>query len=306
MQRVSTKEAAEMMFGIPERRFPLRMKPEIPGVTRWWTKSKASNWDPVTAIPWDQCDPNRYTEEQRLAGRLFWSRRAWQEYTGISESPIVLLRMTLEGMADTDAKFVLAAKTMDEAKHCESCYMMAERLGGYIDEPDPLVFGGQMVAGMRAKALDPNLSLDALIAGWHCVFEGCAFAMLAAKHKRATDPAAKEILRLICQDEVRHVQFGWDYLDHRVPQLKAEEIKAIQRFVIEVIVDVELTGFHSSTPVADAPETKSVDAICAEAGLGGCPPGEEHEALRKCMGEIRERMTPWGVHVPKFAELGET
>jgi hypothetical protein len=208
-------------------------------------------------------------------------------------------------MRDTDAKFLLAAKTMDEAKHCEASYMMAERLGGYIDEPDPEVFGGQMVAGMRAKALNPDLSLDALIAGWHCVFEGCAFAMLAAKYKRATDPAAKEILRLICQDEVRHVQFGWDYLEHRVPQLRPDEIRQIQRFVIEVIVDVELTGFHSSTPVADAPEVKSVDAICAEAGLGGCPPEEENKALRNAIGEIRERMRPWGVSVPKFAEFGE-
>jgi len=293
------------MFGIPERRFPLKMKPEIAGVTKWWSKSKASTWDPVTAIPWDKIDLSHYTEKQLYAGRLFWSRRAWQEYTGISESPIVLLRMTLEGMCDTDAKFLLAAKTMDEAKHCESCYMMAEKLGGYIDEPDPEIFGGQLVAGMRAKALNPDLSIDALIAGWHCVFEDCAFAMLAAKHKRARDPAAKEILRLICQDEVRHVQFGWDYLEHRVPMLKPAEIKAIQRFVIEVIVDVELTGFHSSTPVEGANEVQTVDQICADAGLGGCPPDEEHEALRKAMAGIRERMKPWGVNVPKFAELGE-
>jgi hypothetical protein len=249
--------------------------------------------------------PEQYSKEQVKAGRLFWSRRAWQEYTGISESPIVLLRMTLDGARDTDAKFLLAAKTMDEAKHCEACYMMAEKLGGYIDEPDPAVFSGQMVAGMRAKALNPDLSIDALVAGWHCVFEGCAFAMLAAKHKRATNPAAKEILRLICQDEVRHVQFGWDYLEHRVPQLDAGQIEEIQRFVIEVIVDVELTGFHSSTAVTDAPESKSVDAICAEAGLGGCPPLEEHEALCAEIQNIRERMRPWGVNVPKFAELGE-
>jgi len=305
VNRISMKEARALMWGIPERRFPLKMKPEIPGVTRWWTKSKSATWDPVSAIPWDAVSAERYTEEQRYAGRLFWSRRAWQEYTGISESPIVLLRMTLEGMRDTDAKFLLAAKTMDEAKHCEACYMMAEKLGGYIDEPDPAVFKGQLVAGMRAKALNPNLSVDALVAGWHCVFEGCAFAMLAAKHKRSTNPAAKEILRLICQDEVRHVQFGWDYLDHRVPQLSPDEIKEIERFVIEVIVDVELTGFHSSTPVSDAPEVKSVDTICAEAGLGGCPPEDEQQALREAMREIRERMRPWGVQVPKFAELGE-
>lgn len=138
--------------------------------------------------------------------------------TGISESPIVLLRFTLEGMRDIDAKFLLAAKTMDEAKHCEACYMMAEKLGGYIDGRTRRSSGAPMVAGMWAKALDPNLSLDAVGCRLHCVFEDCAMAMLTAKYKRARDPAAKEILRLICQDEVRHVQFGWDYLESRVPR----------------------------------------------------------------------------------------
>ena len=98
-------------IGLSEKRFPLKTRHEIPAISELWRKSKQMTWDPVTDIPYDTFDRSKYSKEQLDAARLGWSRRAWTEYTGIIESPAMLIRLSLDGQAPIEAKFVLAAES---------------------------------------------------------------------------------------------------------------------------------------------------------------------------------------------------
>src|SRR5688572_32134588 len=177
-------------IGLSEKRFPLKTRQEIPAISELWRKSKQMTWDPVRDIPYDKFDRAKYSQEQLDAARLGWSRRAWTEYTGIIESPAMLIRMSLDGQAPIEAKFVLAAKVVEEARHCEASFLLAEAMGGYIPEPPPHdAIVRLVVAGFRDRlAFNPEVSALAAIAGWHIISEGVALDIFVARYRRCDEP----------------------------------------------------------------------------------------------------------------------
>lgn len=295
-------------LGLSEKRFPLRTRSDIPGLRDLWTKSKQMCWDPRRDIAYDKFDRSKYSKEQLDAARLGWSRRAWTEYTGIIESPSMLIRLALDGGAPIDAKFVLAAKVMEEARHCEASFLLADAMGGYIEEPPPHdAIARLVIAGFRDRlAFNPEVSAEAAIAGWHVISEGIAFDIFAARYKRCDEPVTREVLRLIMQDEVRHVMVGWELLEHLVPAMTAQEVKMIELVAVDIMENVEMKGLHSMCLLQELDsELKDAERIAGEARLGFCPPEEEHIAFVKSVQSIRRRFAKMGITIPVFKEIEE-
>lgn len=294
-------------IGLREQRFPLATRHQIPAIAELWSRSKTMTWDPVRDIPYHKFDRSKYSKEQLDGARLGWSRRAWTEYTGIIESPAMLIRLSLDGKAPIEAKFVLAAKVVEEARHCEASFLLAEAMGGYVEEPPPGDAIIQMVvAGFRDRlAFNPEVSPEAAIAGWHIISEGIALDIFAARYRRASEPVTKEVIRLIMQDEVRHVQVGWDFLEHRFPHMTKDEVKAVEDVVLDIVENVEMKGFHSMSLLPDNVESalREAEAIAAQAGLGFCNPEEEHRVFIKSLQNIRTRFAKWGITIPPYPEI---
>lgn len=296
-------------IGLSEKRFPLKTRHEVPAISELWRKSKQMTWDPVTDIPYHTFDRSKYSKEQLDAARLGWSRRAWTEYTGIIESPAMLIRLSLDGQAPIEAKFVLAAKVVEEARHCEASFLLAEAMGGYVVEPPPGdAIVKMVIAGFRDRlAFNPEVSTEAAIAGWHIISEGIAVDIFAARYRACKEPVTREVLRLILQDEVRHVAVGWEYLEHRVPQMKPAEVQAVQDAVLDIIENVEMKGFHSMCllPADLESDLKEAEAIAAKAGLGFCSAEEEHRVFVKSIQDLRKRFGKLGITVPLYAAIEE-
>lgn len=294
-------------IGLKEKRFPLKTRHEIPAVSEMWSKSKQMTWDPVRDIPYDKFDRSRYSKEQLDAARLGWSRRAWTEYTGIIESPAMLIRLSLDGQAPIEAKFVLAAKVFEEARHCEASFLLAEAMGGYVVEPPPGdAIIRMVVAGFRDRlAFNPHVSAEAAIAGWHIISEGIALDIFAARYRHTNEPVTKEVIRLIMQDEVRHVQVGWELLEHRIPHMTKDEVKAVEEVVLDIIENVEMKGFHSMCLLPKDVESAlcEAEAIAAQARLGFCPAEEEHQVFVRSIQNIRKRFARLGITIPLYPEI---
>ncbi|MDX3907308.1 MAG: ferritin-like domain-containing protein [Pigmentiphaga sp.] len=287
--------------GIPERRFPLNLGEELPRVERIWTVAKGATWDPVTDIPWNQLDLAKYTEEERYAARVFWSRRAWSEYTGLAESPTVLLRFAFEGDRPGMIKLALATKFMDEAKHVEASYLMAEKLGGYLPEPPEGAPRKRLVAGLRERGLNPDYTPEAVLGCWHCVSEYFAVEIFRVRYHHTTDPVARAVLGRILADEVRHIGMGWEYLAYRLPQVSEEVRQNVKAAMMDVIENVELGGFHSSSNVNEEQDLFArLDLTVAKAGLGAAPPEVEHEAFVSTLAEIRKKAGELGIDLPEY------
>src|SRR5688572_19239654 len=296
-------------IGLSEKRFPLKTRQEIPAISELWRKSKQMTWDAVTDIPYADLDRSKYSTEQLDAARLGWSRRAWTEYTGIIESPAMLIRLSLDGQAPIEVKFVLAAKVLEEARHCEASFLLAEAMGGYVQEPPPGdAIVKMVVAGFRDRlAFNPEVSPEAAIAGWHIISEGIAVDIFAARYKACTEPVTREVLRLILQDEVRHVALGWEYLEHRIPHMTKDEVAGVQNAVLDIIENVEMKGFHSMCLLPGDLESdlKEAEAIAAKAGLGFCSAEEEHRVFVKSIQDLRKRFGKLGITVPLYSEIEE-
>jgi hypothetical protein len=219
----------------------------------------------------------------------------------------MLIRLSLDGQAPIEAKFVLAAKVVEEARHCEASFLLAEAMGGYVVEPPPGDAIVQMViAGFRDRlAFNPEVSAEAALAGWHIISEGIALDIFAARYRRTTEPVTKETLRLIMQDEVRHVQVGWEFLEHRIPHMSKEEIKGVENVVLDIMENVEMKGFHSMCLLPDDIESvlREAEAIAAEARLGFCPAEDEHVVFVKSIQDIRRRFAKMGITIPLYPEI---
>jgi hypothetical protein len=294
-------------LGLNEKRFPLNTRSDSGALRDMWTKSKQLTWDPRRDIPFDTFDRKRYSQEQLDAARLGWSRRAWTEYTGIIESPAMLIRLALDGQAPIEAKFVLAAKVVEEARHCEASFLLAEAMGGYISEPPPGdAIVKLVVAGFRDRlAFNPEVSAEAAIAGWHVISEGIALDIFAARYRRCDEPVTKEVLRLIMQDEVRHVQVGWALLEAVVPKMSKAEVAEIERVVVDIMENVEMKGFHSMCllPPDVMSILKEAEAIAAGAKLGFCSAEEEHVIFVRSIQDIRKRFAKMGITIPLYPEI---
>ena len=290
--------------------FPLDLDTRIPKIRELFHLATQKQWDPRTDIDWSAFDPSLYTEEQRFAARQYWSRRAWSEYGAISESPALQIRFCHDKCAP-DLRLFFTIRSQEESRHSEVCYRMAELLGGYVEQPMHAGFQGSVAThGVRKMALDPNVSVEAILAALVCAAEEIAFDVFRHLVDITRDPVAKQICSLIMRDEVRHCAFGWRYLDHRIPQMTADEIKVVENAVITMIEKVELNGYHSPWLAPDNPASRSemeVDRITWEAGLGATVEELEKPIFVDTVQRIRRQMQSWGVNLPTFThpKIGE-
>ncbi|HEV8439064.1 MAG TPA: hypothetical protein VGT40_13285 [Methylomirabilota bacterium] len=289
---------------LPEERYPLSLRPAMPDVWELWQRAKRLEWDPQTDIPWEELRPERYTAAQILAARMYWSRRTWGEYGAISESPALLLRFCLENR-HPDLRFFFTMRTMEEGRHAEASWLMAERLGGYFSEPqNPPTVGAVGTHGVRRMAFDPDAALEGIFASLVCAAEEILIDVFRATVDRATNPAVRRMMELILRDEVRHIAFGWQCLDAWAPSFAPETVQNIERAVVTMIEQVEFRGYRNlwlALEGGDAtPAEIDADRVSCEAGLGGSAPEDEMRVFPEFLGKIRKRMAPWGVTIPFF------
>ena len=304
MSAVSQIIREPTILDAPERRFPLDLGVRIPKIRRLFHAATRSQWDPRKDIAWDDVDLTLYSDEQLYAAREYWSRRAWAEYGAISESPAIQIRFC-QNRHEPDLQLFFTIRSQEEARHAEVCYLMAEKLGGYIEEPIKLKYEQSVSThGVRKMALDPQFSLDALIAALVCAAEEVAFD--AFKHLVGITrcPVATAVTESIMRDEVRHCAFGWYYMDHRVPQLSPEELDNVRAAVITMIEKVEMNGYHNSwlAPVSAASQAEvDADRLTYEAGLGASIEELEKPVFIETIQRLRRRMRKWGIELPPFS-----
>ena len=288
----------------PEERFPLRLGVEIRKIRDLFRAATRNQWDHKTDIDWSALDGLDLDDAHRTAALMYWSRRAWSEYGAISESPALLIRFCQE-RREPDLRYFFTIRTQEESRHAEACYLMAERLGGYIQQPALHDFEKSVAThGVRKMALDPETPLEAIIAALVCAAEEVAFDVFRHLVEITPNKAANQVLRNIMRDEVRHCGFGWAYLEHRIPQMTRAEIAVCERAVITMIRDVEMNGYHSAwlaPESAAARDEVEADRLTWEAGLGATVEELEKPVFVASVRSIRERLAPFGIAIPTFA-----
>ena len=204
-----TETSYATILDVPETRFPIRLGVENRRIRDLFSNATRQQWNPRIDIDWASLHPERYSDEQRTAARMYWSRRAWGEYGAISESPALQIRFLHEN-CPADMPLFFTIRSQEESRHAEVCYLMAEHLGGYFGAPASEVAQGAVAThGIRNMALDPETSLEGTIASLVCAAEEIAFDVFRHLVEITANPVARQVSKMILRDEVRHCAFGW-------------------------------------------------------------------------------------------------
>jgi hypothetical protein len=285
-----------------ERRFPLRFDPEVPAIRELYSQAKGFRWNPEADIPWSRLDPGAYPEAVREAARLTWSRRAWGAYPGLGENTALLVRLCLEsGAVGMDAKLFLSFRPAEEAKHLETCYMLAERLGGYVPDPGDPALRRASNHSFAQAALDPDVPVEGFVAALGALDDQLDLNLHLSHLQHATDEVVRQALRQIASDKQRHVLFAWTLLASRVPALDASGRTAVAQAVREMLERAILAGYRNTwlLPPGSRETWLRAEEETAARGLGASTVAQERSVLRATVAQVRERLAVWGIELPR-------
>lgn len=283
-----------------EKRFPLDLSPTIVTVRDLYESSKQARWDPSSDIPWRDLDVSSHSQEARRAVALTWSRRAWVEYTGLPETPALLIRFCLEIGREADPKYYLSVRNTEEAWHVEVCHKIAEDFGGYIDAPSSEAYASLFNQAFAKQALGADTFLDGYVAA-HCALEdGLELELWRGYLDNASDPAVKRALELCVEDKKRHAAFGWLYVEKRAADWSESDRATVAGALAHHLREVEFKGYHCAwmTPDGAADDIVAAERITAEANLGALTPQAEAVIVTDFLALARDRFAALGVDMP--------
>ena len=283
-----------------ERRFPLNLHKADDDIRSLYETAKSAHWNPHTDLPWASAELTALAPTVLEAARRLWSRRAWVEYTGMTETPALLIRFCLELNRESDPKYFLTVRNTEEAWHVETYHRYAEICGGYIEGPANNAWHAVFNRTLYRDALNAEVPIDAYVAA-HCAFvDGFEYELVKAWLANATEPLAHAILERCLGDYERHATFGWMYAQRRAATMDAGLSERVALALKRHVEDVEFAGYHCVALAADidtTPESTDLE-LAARAGLGAATAAEEVEIFREYMTRSRERFANLGLALP--------
>ncbi|MHB1710855.1 MAG: ferritin family protein [Acidimicrobiales bacterium] len=284
--------------------YPIEVLVEFPEVVELVRRSYNQQWNPVTDIPWDTLDPEQLSDEAREAGREFWSLRAWMEHGAVPYGAERLRQAVFEHRP-FEIKQHLTNFIREELRHFEASYLIADRLGGFLPAPrdeyfDAIIPKFHDEHDEVALPFYQNLFLNTL-------FESVSGELLQDRYRNATNPAIKEVCRLILNDEARHIRFGRILLKREMMSLSPIERGVIEEKFEQKLRHSLLRGVYAVTnlPHDHQAAAGAARAIAAEHGLGATAPDREPVLMAAGLRKLRKEVAVAGLHIPFFPEIGD-
>jgi hypothetical protein len=283
-----------------ERRFPLDLRQSDQAIGELYEEAKQGHWIPSADIPWNLFKPAKQDAATLDAARKVWSRRAWLEYTGLAETPALLIRLCLELGSEVDPKYFLTVRNTEEAWHVESFHRYAEACGGFLDTPVNPQWQPLFNRGLHRDALDAKRSVDGHVLT-HCLFgDGLEHTLSCAWHANTQEPVAKALLERCIADRERHARFGWLYIERRAVHMSNEERATATQMLATHLTQVELAGARCvglATTIDASEDIKELNLV-ANAGMGAVTAQAEIEVFTRYLGDCREKLQNIGLNLP--------
>jgi hypothetical protein len=154
------------------------------------------------AIRWE-LDRAKYASRTLREAAAAWQARATQEYTSLALFTQLASQVHVLGLP-LDWSGAFARMIGDEVRHTELAARMTELLGGAPAKVD----AATLHLPVHAKALRAHVR-GAIVAAF-CIGETLSGRFFRRCLRAATVPVAKDVVRVICDDETFHGRFGWE------------------------------------------------------------------------------------------------
>jgi len=156
---------------------------------------KRSRWDREACTP----DMNGLTSRERQLLAEKWAEDGLYEHASIASFARFTLELLQFGAPPELVLDALRAQS-DELRHAEMCFALASTYGDDVG-PGALAVDGELH--------DELASFAAATAAEGCVGETLSALLVGEQLAHATDPAVREALAPIAEDEARHAELAW-------------------------------------------------------------------------------------------------
>jgi len=264
-------------------------------------------WDAAQDIDWVELarETADLPPEVREAGADWWSLRAWMEH-GATPYGAERLRQAIYEHLPFEVKQHVANFIMEELRHHEASFRIADALGGYQPTPRSDYFQ-LIIPKFHNEKDEKEMSFYAGMAV-NTLFEQLSGELLTARYKNARHPQIRKACQLILRDEARHIQFGRILMRRFFTTLSMEEKTLLGAKFAKKLRGSLLNGVYSvvNLPKEERQRSARARALAAEHGLGATHPDEEVDIIVAALAKIREDVAPYDVPIPLIPEIEGT
>jgi hypothetical protein len=188
-------------------------------------------------------DPTALEARTRAALAEGWLEDARLEHASVAAFARFVLQLLSLGAPRSLVERAQAA-IGDEIRHAAICFELASRYAGVELEPGPLPLDG-VLAG------DDLAGIAALVVREGCVGETVAAAIAAEQAHLASDPTLAALLDSIAEDETRHAELAWAFVQWAVATGGVPVRAAVERaFETAARCSTTCTGASNDDPLA--------------------------------------------------------
>ncbi len=284
--------------------YPIVAEPHYEDVWHLCQQARDLAWDPARDIDWEKLKEElaELPAEVREAGAEWWSLRAWMEH-GATPYGAERFRQAVFEHLPFEIKQHVANFIMEELRHHEASFRIADVLGGYQPQPRSDYFK-LVIPKFHDEKDERQMSFYAGMAV-NTLFEQLSGELLTARYRNARYEGIRESCKLILRDEARHIQFGRILMRRFFESLSMEEKEMLGTKFAKKLRGSLLNGVYSVVNLSADERKRSgrARALAAEYGLGATHPDEEVDIIASALAQIREDVAPFDVPIPRIPEV---
>ena len=285
--------------------YPVVSEVGYPEVWHLCEQARSLAWDAARDIDYSDLRDADLPPEVRAAGAEWWSLRAWMEH-GATPYGAERLRDAIFQHQPFEIKQHITNFIMEELRHHEASFRLADALGGYQATPRADYFQ-QIIPRFHDEKDEKAMSFFAGLSV-NTLFEQLSGELLQARYENARFTSIKEACRLVLRDEARHIQFGRIIMRRFFNDLTPLEKTTIGAKFAKKLRGNLLTGVYAvvNLPTAERERSGRNRTLAAQWGLGATHPDDEIEIIRRGVDKIREDVGQYGVEIPRIPEIDDT
>jgi len=216
-----------------------------------YRRAKQGQWDGETYLPWsidvDPLDPEvplvpahffafakledygiRLTDEEKRRFNLAMTSWTLSQFLHGEQGALFAAAQVTEAVQFFDGKLYGATQVVDEARHVEVFHR-------YLDSKLERLYQINDNLFVIIDALMSDGRWDMKFLGMQIMVEGLALGAFGTLYKMTSEPLLKELLRMVIQDEARHVHYGVLALrEHVLRELSESERREREDWCFEV------------------------------------------------------------------------
>ncbi len=225
---------------------------DMPEMRALYSRAKLGQWDSDTRLPWhtnvDPLSPERpvlppaFVDFDRMQAEMgvrlnaleqrkfLHSLSSWtlSQFLHGEQGALFASAQVTEAVQFFDGKLYGATQVMDEARHVEVFHR-------YLDEKLNRLYHINDSLFVIIDALMSDSRWDMKFLGMQIMVEGLALGAFGSMYRMTKEPLLKELLKMVIQDEARHVHYGVLALrEHFAKELSERERQEREDWAFEV------------------------------------------------------------------------